>query len=136
MSQRQLINPAGVRPPHPIYSHVQTTPLSPTTTLVTIAGQIGVPPDSASAAATFGEQVEIALENLKKCLAAAGATPADIIKVTHYIVNLDPKDKSRLAAYTQFIGDHRPPSTVVGVAALAWPELLYEVDAMAIVHQK
>src|ERR1700761_5193596 len=111
----RLINPSDVRPPHPIYSHVQTTPLSATCTLVTIAGQIGVPPDSASAAPTYAEQVEIALSNLKKCLAAAGATPADIVKVTHYVVNLDPKDKSRLEAYTKFIGDHRPPSTLVGV---------------------
>jgi enamine deaminase RidA (YjgF/YER057c/UK114 family) len=132
----QLINPADVRPPHPIYSHVQVTPISPTSSLITIAGQIGVPPDSAAAAATFAEQVEIALDNLRKCLAAAGATPADIIKVTHYIVNLDPKDRSRLEAYTKFIGDHRPPSTLVGVAALAWPELLYEVEAMAIVQRK
>ncbi len=132
----QLINPPDVRPPHPIYSHVQLTPISPTSKLVTIAGQIGVPPDSATAASTFAEQVEIALENLRKCLATAGATPADIIKVTHYIVNLDPKDKTRLAAYTKFIGDHRPPSTLVGVAALAWPELLYEIEAMAIVHQE
>jgi len=132
----QLINPSDVRPPHPIYSHVQTTPISPTSTLVTIAGQIGVPPVSSSAASTFAEQVEIALSNLKKCLAAAGATPADIVKVTQYIVNLDPKDKSRVAAYSKFIGDHRPPSTVVGVAALAWPELLYEIEAMAIVQKK
>lgn len=134
MSQ-QLINPPDVRPPHPIYSHVLTTPISPTATLVTIAGQIGVPPDSSAAASTFAEQVEIALENLRKCLASVGATPANIIKVTHYIVNLDPNDKSRLAAYTKFIGDHRPPSTLVGVAALAWPELKYEIEAMAIVHK-
>jgi enamine deaminase RidA (YjgF/YER057c/UK114 family) len=132
----QLINPGDVRPPHPIYSHVQVTPISPTSSLITIAGQIGVPPDSAAAATTFAQQVEIALDNLRKCLAAAGATPADIIKVTHYIVNLDPKDRSRLEAYTKFIGDHRPPSTLVGVAALAWPELLYEVEAMAIVQRK
>jgi enamine deaminase RidA (YjgF/YER057c/UK114 family) len=132
----QLINPPNIRPPHPIYSHVMKTPISPTSTLITIAGQIGVPPDSSTAAPTFSEQVQVALSNLRKCLEAAGATPADIIKVTHYIVNLDPTDKSRLAAYTQFIGDHRPPSTLVGVAALAWPDLLYEIDAMAIVHQK
>ncbi|OCT48310.1 L-PSP endoribonuclease family protein [Cladophialophora carrionii] len=132
----QLINPADVRTPPSIYSHVQVTPISPTSSLVTIAGQIGVPPNSAAAASTFAEQVEIALDNLRKCLAAVGATPADIIKVTHYVVNLDPKDKSRLEAYTKFIGDHRPPATLVGVAALAWPDLLYEVEAMAIVQQK
>ena len=132
----QLINPPDVRPPHPTYSHVQKTPISATSTLVSIAGQVGVPPDSASAASTFAEQVEIALENLRKCLDAAGATPEDIIKVTQYVVNMDPKDESRRVAYTNFMGDHRPPSTLVGVAALALPDLLYEIEAMAIVHQK
>lgn len=132
----QLINPPNVHPPRPTYSHVQTTPISSTSTLVTIAGQIGVDPDTQSVASTFAEQVQVALANLGKCLAAAGATPADIIKITHFVVNLDPKDTTRAAAYVKFMGDHRPPSTLLGVAALAEPSILYEVEAMAIVHHK
>jgi len=132
MSAR-LINPPSVPPPRPTYSHIQTTPISSTSTLVTIAGQIGIDPDTKSVPPTFSEQVQAALENLGRCLAAVGATPADIIKVTHFVVDLDPKDTSRAEAWIKFVGDHRPPSTLLGVAALADSTLLYEVEAMAIV---
>lgn len=129
----QTFNPPDVAPPKPSYSHVCTTSLYSFLKLVTVAGQIGrnengeVPP-------TFHEQVAIALANLGKCLAAAGATPRDIVKVTHYIVNYDPADKVRTESYVNFMGDHRPPSTVLGVACLASPELLYEIEVMAIVN--
>ena len=135
MSSR-LINPSSVPPPRPTYSHVQTTPISPTCTLITIAGQIGVDPETRTVPSTFAEQVEIALENLRNCLTAAGAEPKDIVKIQHFVVNLDPKDTSRAEKYLKFIGDHRPPSTLLGVAALAEPGMLYEVEAMAVVHQK
>lgn len=132
----QLINPPTVHPPRPIYSHVQTVPISPTATLITIAGQIGVDPSTNSVPDTFAEQVTVALANLGRCLSAAGATPADIIKVQHFVVNLDPEDTSRADAYVKFMGGHRPPSTLLGVAALATPNLLYEVEAMAIVQKQ
>jgi len=134
MSSR-LINPPSVAAPRPTYSHIQTTPISSTSTLVTIAGQIGLDPDTKTVPPTFSEQVQVALANLGKCLAAVGATPADIIKVTHFVVDLDPKDTSRAEAYVKFMGDHRPPSTLLGVAALADSNLLYEVEAMAIVQR-
>ncbi|OAP54788.1 hypothetical protein AYL99_11236 [Fonsecaea erecta] len=132
----QLINPPDVPPPRPTYSHVQLTPLSDTSTLVTIAGQIGVDLATKTAPESFIGQVEIALANLGRCLAAVGATPADIVKMTQFVVNLDPTDTSRSEAYSKFMAGHRPPSTLVGVAALAAPNWLYEVEAMAIVHKK
>ncbi|OAP61606.1 hypothetical protein AYL99_03809 [Fonsecaea erecta] len=130
-----LINPPNL-PPKPNFSYVQSTPISPTASLITVAGQIGVDPQTNIAPSTFAEQVHVALQNLGICLAAAGATPADIVKVQHYVVNLDPKDTSRGEAWLNFIGDHRPPSTLLGVAALATPALLYEVEAMAIIQRK
>ncbi|KIW93302.1 uncharacterized protein Z519_05907 [Cladophialophora bantiana CBS 173.52] len=137
MSSFQLINPSDVPPPRPTYSHVQCTPLSSTSTLVTIAGQIGVDISTGTAPEDFIAQVEIALSNLGKCLAAAGATPKDIVKMTQFVVNLETSDNAaRSEAYCKFLGGHRPPSTLVGVAALAAPNWLYEVEAMAIVHHK
>ena len=131
----QLLNPPTVVPPRPTYSHVSSSPLSPTTTLISIAGQIGIDPTTKTVPPTFAEQVQVALANLGRCLEAVGATPADIIKVTHFVVNLDPNDRSRAEAYIKFIGDHRPPSTLLGVAKLADDELLYEIEAMAVVHK-
>lgn len=63
-----------------------------------------------------------------------GPTPANIINATHSVVNLDPKDNSRGEAYVAFMGDHRPPGTLVGVAALADFRLTYEVQVMAIMN--
>ena len=131
----QLINPSNVHSPRPTYSHIQKIPISSTSTLISIAGQIGLHQDR-TIASTFAEQVDLALANLEKCLEAAGATPKDIIKVTQFVVNLDANDKSRSEKYLKFIGDHRPPSTLLGVAALAEPALFYEIEAMAVVHER
>lgn len=43
---------------------------------------------------TYIEQVELALANVGKCLAAVGAMTRDIVKVTHYIVDYDPTGPS------------------------------------------
>ena len=127
-------NPPSVRPPKPTYSHICTTPLSPTSTLVTIAGQIGAQPDGTIPPA-YADQVRVALANLSKCLEAAGATTRDIVSVRHYEVNYDPSNVTRRQIYTDWIGEHRPPSTLVGVAALAEEALLYEIEAMAVVSR-
>ncbi len=108
--------------------------LSSTSTLITIAGQLGLS-ISGQIPSSLADQVALALENLSKCLEAAGATTRDIVKVTQYIVDYDPSERSRAELYLKFIGDHRPPSTLVGVTKLAAPDLLYEIEAMAVVHE-
>lgn len=97
-----LINPSDL-PLKPTFSYVQSTPISSTASLITIAGQIGVDPQTNIAPPTFAEQVQVALQNLGKCLAAAGATTADIVKVQHYVVNLDAKETSRAEAWLNFV---------------------------------
>jgi len=57
----------------------------------------------------------------------------DLVKTTLYVVGLDP-DKARIirAARAPFLDAERPPaSTMVGVSSLARPELLLEVEAVA-----
>jgi enamine deaminase RidA (YjgF/YER057c/UK114 family) len=128
-------NPPDVAAPPPTYSHVCSTTLGAGSKVLTFAGQIGVHPITREPAPTFREQVEIALANVGKCLAAAGATPRDIVQVRQYVVNLLPVDSCRRLLYEEFMGDHRPPSTVIGVAALAQEEFLYEIEVMAVVHE-
>jgi monoamine oxidase len=72
---------------------------------------------------------------VKACLEAAGATMRDIMKVTHYIVYYDPADRKRGHIYAESMGEHRPPSTLIPVEKLAKPELLYEIEIMAVVAQ-
>ncbi|KAL6241713.1 hypothetical protein RBB50_011495 [Rhinocladiella similis] len=135
MSSFRLVNPPTVHEAAPTYSQVQITPISPTHDLVTIAGQVGIDTKTGRIPSSYREQVQLALESLKHCLESVGATPSNIIKLTHFTVNLDPKDHSRSELLQEFLGGHRPPGTLVAVSALATPELLYEVDAMAVVQR-
>lgn len=134
----QLINPPTNHAPRGAYSHALACHISQETTLITTSGSIGVDPVSGKAPDSFGEQVKQALSNLKGNLAAAGAAPKDIVKITHYVTRNDPASIRGpwAEAFSEFIGDHRPPSSLIGVSFLATPELLYEVEAVAVVSRK
>src|SRR3979490_2048602 len=72
--------------------------------------------------------------NLGRALAAAGARPAQVTRITIYVVNykrdecLPIIEKARIALF----GDHKPADVVLGVATLS-PDYLIEVDAIAII---
>jgi enamine deaminase RidA (YjgF/YER057c/UK114 family) len=122
--------PSGVAPAHG-YSHV----VWGEGRFVAISGQIALdengdvvgPGDPAA-------QVRQIFANLRRCLDAAGATFADVAKVTFFAT-----DWSVLPAMREALGAHfdaaRPPaSTAVQVTSLVRPELLLEVEAFAIVR--
>lgn len=68
--------------------------------------------------------------NLGLVLEAAGASFADVAKVTHFLTNVD--DRTLINPVRQeFFGEARPASTLVEVSALVLPELLIEVEAIA-----
>jgi enamine deaminase RidA (YjgF/YER057c/UK114 family) len=135
MSSPQCFNPTDVAAPHKSYSHICSTTLIGGSKLLAFAGQIGVDPVNREPAPTFRGQIELALANVTKCLAAAGATTRDVVSVRQYVVNLLPINPCRRELYEEWMGDHRPPSTLIGVAALADEKLLFEIEVMAIVHE-
>ncbi len=69
-------------------------------------------------------------------VAAAGASYADVVKITTYVVNYKPEDRAIVGkARAPFFANGTPPaSTLVGVAALALPEWLVEIEAIAVVE--
>ena len=74
-------------------------------------------------------QTRQVFENLEAVLTAAGAGLADVLKVTVYLTDVD--DRTRINPVGQeYFGDHRPASTLIGVAALAVPEMLVEIEAV------
>jgi reactive intermediate/imine deaminase len=78
------------------------------------------------------EQARQVLANLGAVLAAAGATFADVAKVTVYLTDID--DRARINPVRQEIfGDTRPASTLVEVSALAVPGAKLEIEAVALV---
>ena len=69
--------------------------------------------------------------NLAAVLAAAGATFADVVKVTVYLTNIE--DRARINPVRQEVfRDTRPASTLVEVSALATPGAKVEIDAVAL----
>ncbi|HEY2772571.1 MAG TPA: RidA family protein [Candidatus Binatia bacterium] len=86
-------------------------------------------------AGDIGKQAEVALENVRRALAAAGAGPADVTMLRVYIVGFTHEAASeiggRVASF--FAGVEPPASTWVGVTALMHPDFLIEIEAVAAV---
>ena len=68
--------------------------------------------------------------NMKHILDAAGATFADILKVTVYLTDVDDRTKIN-PVREEFFGAAKPASTLVEVAALAIPGMKIEIEAVA-----
>lgn len=80
-------------------------------------------------------QARQVFENMRGCLAAAGATFADVVKLGYHVTDLT-QVPAILSVRDEFIDTARPSaSTVVQVVALYRPDLLLEVDGFAIVGE-
>ena len=86
-------------------------------------------------AGDLAAQTRQALVNLKTVLDAAGATVADLVRVRTYVVDHNPdKLGPVLDEMTSFYGDVvPPPNTFIGVQALALPDFLIEIEAIAVI---
>ena len=76
------------------------------------------------------EQTRQCLRNIEANLAAAGATPADVVWTTVYTVDIR-EFKQIVAAREEFFKDNLPTSTMVEVNHLADPGLLVEITVIA-----
>lgn len=93
----------------------------------------GVPPTDAAGRVVSDDvaaQARQVFLNMKLVLDAAGASFADILKVTVYL--LDVNDRRRINPVRQeFFGAARPASTLIGVSELAIPGMKVEIEAVA-----
>jgi monoamine oxidase len=126
------IDPHKLFDSRPTFSHVATS-TGPSRIIIT-AGQVGSDSNGV-VPVSLDDQIALAFENLGRCLEAAGATVTDIIKLTYYIVNYDPKKRRHTPHLLRFLNGHRPATTLVPVPALVVPELLFEIEATAAVAQ-
>ena len=120
-------NPRTVHSPVAVYTH--QFEVAGSTRWLVIAGQVGrtfagtVPDDPI-------EQVQLALENLRLNLEAAGMEVGDLVKLNWYLVGQIDIVKRREVTVAWLKG-HVPASTLVYVAALGAPEYRVEIDAWA-----
>lgn len=86
-------------------------------------------------AGDFATQCREAMNNVGHALTAAGARPADVVSVRFYVVNHKPEYLAVIGqTMATFFGpDHLPASTLLGVASLALPEFMVEIEAVAVI---
>lgn len=100
-----------------------------------LAGQVAWNADGALAGTgDLAAQTRQALANLKAVLAAVGAGPEHVVRLRTYVVDHSP-DKLGvvLPEIADFYAGATPaPNTFLGVAALALPDFLIEIEATAV----
>ena len=100
--------------------------------LVFVSGQVDWDTESRVRHAGVAAQAEGAIDNLKTVLEAAGATLQDILQLRVYVRG---ELADQMAAIAPVFGKHfgasRPALTGIGVASLASPDTLIEIEAVA-----
>lgn len=84
----------------------------------------------------FLEQCRYAYDKVKRVLAHHGATLSDVVKVTTYITDLRHRLTLGKCVADTWGNVTFPTNTLIGVAALAFPEMIIEVDVTAIIAAK
>ncbi|MHA6632144.1 RidA family protein [Pseudonocardia sichuanensis] len=130
-----LVNPAGL-PQVDIYRQVSVATGS---RLVFIAGQVARDAEGRKVGeGDLAAQVEQCYLNIATALAEVGATFDDVAKLTIYLVDWTP---DKMPLFAEGVGraaarlgvTPAAPLTGIGVAALAEPDLLVEVEATAVI---
>lgn len=117
---------------NPAYSQVV---VASGTRTIYIAGQVALDEHGAIVGAgDLSAQTTQVMKNIGLALAAANASFSDVVKITTYVVGYRPEHRAIIGkARSPFFTDMPPPaSTLVGVSALAAPEWLIEIEAIAV----
>lgn len=127
----QRVNPDELgNPSHYGFTNIVIVPAN--RTLVFIAGQGGR--DSQGNLGDFETQLKQAFSNLRTALAAAEATPEDVVKITVLSVNHDAEKQELISAERNAMWSDellKPASTLIPVSRLAGEGMLFEIDAIA-----
>ncbi|MFD5073294.1 RidA family protein [Streptomyces sp. NPDC058371] len=120
--------PDGVAPAA-AYTHV----VMGTGRFVAVSGQLPLDEDGK----LVGEgdpaaQARQVFENLRRCLAAAGGTFDDVVKLTFFVTDMAHLPAIRAARDAHLSADRLPAASAVQVAALVRPEFLMEIEAYAV----
>ena len=107
--------------------------------VVTVAGQVGWNPKTCVFESNdFIGQTRQALHNVVEVLLAAGARPADLVRLTWYIIERGEYVAARSdigAAYKEIIGNHYPPMSLVIVNGLLEQQARVEIEATAVIPE-
>jgi len=126
----ERINPDDLPTPQ-TYTHVVAATGS---RLVFVAGQVA--DDAQGSLVGPGDltaQARQAFANVGRALAAGGAHPEQVAKITIFVVGYRPECLAAIeAGRVALFGDHKPADSLVGVETLSDPGYLIEVEAVAV----
>ena len=134
MSAHQFLNPEAMMPPVG-FSHVAVAAPG---RLVFLAGQTAHQADGTVAGSTMAEQFAAAAANVASALAAAGATPADVVSMQIFTSDVEAyraQSKAIGAAYREVFGPHYPPMALFGVTRLYDTAALLELVVTAVIPE-
>jgi enamine deaminase RidA (YjgF/YER057c/UK114 family) len=104
--------------------------------LIFVSGQVALDPyGSVVGVGDMAEQARQAFRNLGAVLDAAGCSFSDVLKLTYFVRDVEAVESIR-AARDEFVDTALPPaSTLVEVSRLFMPDLLIEIEAVALAPQ-
>jgi enamine deaminase RidA (YjgF/YER057c/UK114 family) len=102
-------------------------------TILFLSGQVAYTPEGAVASpGDFKGQARGAYQAIKALVESQGGTMANVVKLTTFVTDM--KHRADLGAVREeFFGKKGPASTLVEVSALAFPDLMVEIEAIAVV---
>jgi len=131
---KEAMNPDGMA--SPMGPYVQVTVAPPGGRLVFCSGAVAFGPDGKVVGeGDIAAQTRQVMENLKVALKAAGATFADVVKITNYVIDVSEYPKVA-PVREEYLQKPYPASSMVEVRGLMIPELLIEIEAIAVVHDE
>jgi len=127
------IVPKSFGPPLGMYSHGM---IARGGELVVVAGQVGLTAEGRVPGDDVVSQTKQALENVRTVVEAAGCTMRDVVRLQTFLTRAEDIAgfmKARQEVFPGYFPDKvYPPNTLLVVSRLVRPELLVEIEAMAV----
>ncbi len=128
----EKINPDSIAPPH---GHAQVV-VATGSKFVFVSGQVGIDKEESLVGTDYRSQGRQAALNAYSAVSASGATPADIVRFTVYVV--DPTEENLeelyagLGAAAKEAGAKLTAMSLIGITGLSMPGARVEVEATAV----
>ena len=133
----KAIVPKGFGAPLGMYSHGVVASAGE---LVVVAGQVGMTATGAVAVDDIVAQTKQAFANVRSVIEAGGCSMRDVVRLQTFLTrsgDIPGFMKARSEIFPQYFPDHvYPPNTLLVIHQLVRPELLVEIEAIAVRRRK
>jgi enamine deaminase RidA (YjgF/YER057c/UK114 family) len=129
----KTVTPKAFGAPLGMYSHGM---IAPGGEIVVVAGQVGMGQGGQVAGGDVVAQTKQALDNVRAVVEAAGCAMRDIVRLQTFLTHAEDIPgfmKARAEVFPLYFPDGAyPPNTLLVISRLVKPELLVEIEAMAV----